>query len=199
LHQRQGLSRSTITVQKINEHELQQEQPQPQPLILEEGKQKESSTTTTTTTTKTTIAAQRTDQQHKFGIGMKVRKYYYGYGWYIGTIQSCENAGDDKSEGAIKKYYRVVYEDGDMEDLDETEVENVIIKESFVTKIPKITLSGKKRGGTNTYTDAKNGTTGKKRKKSEPSTTTTTTTRTAPKENPGRPKRSVNAGKGEEP
>ena len=110
----------------------------------DEGKQTES----------TKVAAEPTEeQQQKFEIGMKVRKYFYGDGWFIGTIQSYNNGRGDDDDSEIEnsnKYYRIVYEDGDMEDLNETEVENIIITESFATKIPKITLTGKKRGNTKT-------------------------------------------------
>jgi Lamin-B receptor of TUDOR domain len=59
----------------------------------------------------------RRKRRARYDVGTKVKKLFYAFGWFDGTIEEFDDETD---------YYRVVYSDGDKEDLDEEEVLEIL-------------------------------------------------------------------------
>jgi hypothetical protein len=60
----------------------------------------------------------RPKRRARYQEGTKIKKLFYGFGWFEGTVESY----DDETE-----FYTVTYEDGDREELDEEEVFEVLM------------------------------------------------------------------------
>ena len=125
------LSQSKTTVQKIKQQELEEEKQLQAAQSTKGSKKKAATNGTTTTTTTTSTAKKKESEQRKFPNGMKVFRYFYGYGWYIGTIKSYHPR--------IGKSYRIQYEeDGDKEDLTVSEVEDILVSDDTIPALSLI-------------------------------------------------------------